>query len=305
MNLPTVIATSVIRGSEQGQSHGGIFLIDLETGSTNQVLDWNTCEIDFAGRGADRGLRGIAFIGEDIYVAASDELFLFDSSFNIKQSFRNPYLKHCHEICTHGRTLYLTSTGFNSILGFDASKKTFNWGLSLVGSDEGLRAATFDPSGQGPAPRGNLHLNSIYNDERGLFIGGVNCPTLIHFNGREMKTLGRLPRGTHNLQPFKEGLLYNDTPADKVRFVTDKNQVAFDVPRYPDDKIINRFDDTTKLARQAFGRGLCPINEHLIAAGSSPSTISLHDIQSAETLKSVNFSMDIRNSVHGLEVWPF
>ncbi len=305
MSLPTVIATSVVRGSVQGQSHGGTFLIDLETGDTRQILDWNTCEIDFAGRGADRGLRGIAFVGEDIYVAASDELFLFDTEFNIRQSFRNPYLKHCHEICTDGRLLYLTSTGFNSILGFDAEKQTFGWGLSLVSSDAGLRANTFDPGGKGPRPRGDLHLNSIYKDDMGLFIGGVNCPILLHFNGRKLKTLGRVPHGTHNLQPFKQGLLFNDTAADKVRFVTDKDQVVFDVPRYPEDEIVNRFDDTTNTARQAFGRGLCPINEHLIAAGSSPSTISLHDLHSGDTIKTVNFSMDIRNAVHGLEVWPF
>ena len=77
------------------------------------------------------------------------------------------------------------------------------------------------------------------------------------------------------------------------------------MPRYPEEEIINRFNDTTNIARQAFGRGLCPVNEHLIAAGSSPSTISLHDLQSGDTIKTVNFSMDIRNAVHGLEVWPF
>jgi hypothetical protein len=305
VSLPTVIATSVVRGSVQGQSHGGTFLVDLETGATEQVLDWNTCEIDFAGRGADRGLRGIAFVGEDIYIAASDELFLFDTNFNIRRSFRNPYLKHCHEICTDGRLIYLTSTGFNSVLGFDAESKTFSWGLSLGGADAGLRASTFDPRESGPVSRSDLHLNSIYQDHRGLFIGGINCPTLLHFNGRELKTIGSLPFGTHNLQPFKHGLLFNDSAADKVRFVSEKDQVAFDVPRYPEHEIINRFDDTTNIARQAFGRGLCPINERLIAAGSSPSTISVHDIQSGATITTVNFSMDIRNAIHGLEVWPF
>jgi hypothetical protein len=305
VSLPTVIATSVVRGSVQGQSHGGTFLVNLETGATSQVLDWDTCDIDFAGRGADRGLRGIAFVGEDIYVAASDELFLFDTEFDIRQSFRNPYLKHCHEICTDGGRVYLTSTGFNSVLGFDVERKTFSWGLSLADTDAGLRANTFDPRVAGPEPRSDLHLNSIYKDGRGLFIGGVNCTTLLHFNGRELKTMGSLPRGTHNLQPFKHGVLFNDSAADKVRFVTDKDQLAFDVPRYPEHEIINRFDDTTNIARQAFGRGLCPINERLLAAGSSPSTISVYDIQSGETITRVNFSMDIRNAIHGLEVWPF
>lgn len=306
-----VIATSVVRGSEQGQSHGGIYLVDLETGETNQVFDWNTCEIDFTGRGADRGLRGIAFAGADIYIAASDEIFVFDTDFNIKRSFRNNYLKHCHEIFIDGHLLYLTSTGYNSVLTFDIEQEYFNWGLVLALGPNGLRARTFDPRKEGPAPQADLHLNSVYKDNNGLFIAGMKFPTLIHFTGREVKTLGRLPIGTHNVQPYGEGLMFNDTAADKVRFVTDSDHLAFSVPRYPDDTIINRFDDTTKVARQAFGRGLCPIDDHLIAAGSSPSTISVHDIRGdrslrdGQTIKSVNFSMDIRNAVHGLEVWPF
>lgn len=311
MNLPTVIATSVVRGSEQGQSHGGIFLVDLESGEASQVFDWNTGEIDFAGRGADRGLRGIAFAGDNIYIAASDEIFVFDTEFNIKQSFRNKFLKHCHEICMDGHLLYLTSTGYNSILTFDIDRAYFNWGLALSPGPNGLRARTFDPQKEGPAPQADLHLNSVFKDDNGLFMAGMKCPTLIYFDGRQVRTLGRLPVGTHNAQPYGEGLMFNDTAADKVRYVTDSDHLAFNVPKYPEDSIINEFNDTTNIARQAFGRGLCPIDDRLIAAGSSPSTISVHDIEGdrslrdGQTIKTVNFSMDIRNAIHGLEIWPF
>jgi len=311
VSLPTVIATSVVRGSEQGQSHGGIFLVDLETGTADQVFDWNNGEIDFTGRGADRGLRGIAFAGDDIYVAASDEIFVFDTDFNIKESFRNRYLKHCHEIWMDGHLLYLTSTGYNCILTFDIEHKFFNWGLVLAPGPKGLRVRTFDPRQDGPVPDASLHLNSVYKDNNGLFVAGMKCPAMIYFDGRDVRTLGKLPVGTHNARPFGEGLLFNDTAADRVRYVTDSDHIAFTVPRYPDDEIINEFDDTTKIARQAFGRGLSPISDGLVAAGSSPSTISVHDIggdrslRDGQTIKSVNFSMDIRNAVHGLEVWPF
>jgi len=47
------------------------------------------------------------------------------------------------------------------------------------------------------------------------------------------------------------------------------------------------------------------INERLFAAGSSPSTISLYDLDAGGSVARVNFSMDIRNAIHGLEVWPF
>ena len=60
----------------------------------------------------------------------------------------------------------------------------------------------------------------------------------------------------------------------------------------------------SKVARQGFGRGLCVVSERLVAGGSSPSTISLYDLHTGETVASVNLTMDIRNAIHGLEVWP-
>ena len=81
IKLPKLIATSVVRGSQQGESHGGVFTIDFEQQEAAQRVDWNTDDIDWEGRGADRGLRGIAFDGDDIYIAASDELFVYDLVF--------------------------------------------------------------------------------------------------------------------------------------------------------------------------------------------------------------------------------
>ena len=99
MNLPKLLATSVVRGSEKGQSHGGVYLIDFESERVEQKIDWNTSDIDFTGRGWDRGLRGIEFTDEAIWIAASDELFCYSPNFEPIASYRNPYLRHCHEIC--------------------------------------------------------------------------------------------------------------------------------------------------------------------------------------------------------------
>lgn len=72
--MTVLVATSVVRGSRQGESHGGVYLVDFAKGSVAQAIDWNRGDIDWQGRGWDRGLRGIAFDGERVYVAASDEL---------------------------------------------------------------------------------------------------------------------------------------------------------------------------------------------------------------------------------------
>src|SRR4029078_7219397 len=129
--LPTVIATSVVRSTHQGESHGGVYLSDLNSGQYNQVIDWNDDSINWEGRGGDRGLRGIAFHNNLVFLAASDEIFVYDTAFNRLNSYRNQYLQRCHEISCHENTLYLTSTDLNSVLEFDRTTSVFPRGYPI------------------------------------------------------------------------------------------------------------------------------------------------------------------------------
>jgi hypothetical protein len=47
------------------------------------------------------------------------------------------------------------------------------------------------------------------------------------------------------------------------------------------------------------------LNDDLVAGGSSPSTIALHDLKRSKTVLTVRLSQDVRNAIHGLEIWPF
>lgn len=71
------------------------------------------------GRGWDRGLRGMEFDGDNVYIAASDELFVFEPDFELRSSYRNTYLKYAHEISRFGRNLFVTSTGYKAIHGLE------------------------------------------------------------------------------------------------------------------------------------------------------------------------------------------
>jgi hypothetical protein len=304
--MTILVATSVVRGSQQGESHGGVFLIDLEHNDVRQAIDWNTADIDWQGRGWDRGLRGIEFDGERIYIAASDELFAFDRSFRKLASYRSRYLKHCHEISRYKRRLYLTSTGFDALLGFDLDARAFCWGLHIGADGDDFRAAAFDPASErGPLPGNELHLNNVRALEQGLYISGLRSNGLLKFDGRQVRRVVTLPTGVHNAQPFRDGVLFNDSEADVVRYVSRDSELAFRVPRYRADKLTHTDLGDPRVARQSFGRGLCVINDNLIAAGSSPSTIALHDLATAATTAVLTLSYDIRNAIHGLEVWPF
>jgi hypothetical protein len=306
--LPKLIATSVVRGSQQGESHGGIFTIDCEQRSATQHIDWNTSEIDWEGRGAARGLRGIAFDGDNIYIAASDELFCYDREFKLQHSHRNRYLRHCHEICIMGRTLLLTSTGFDSLLAFDLDKQVFSWGFHLQKPRGEWAGFPFDPTvGQGPAAINEQHLNMVHVDEKGIFLGGLRTAALLHLHpDNTVDEFCSLPLGSHNARPFKGGVLFNDSGNDCVRFAArEGSSQAFPIRKYDDKDILFSGVDDSKIARQGFGRGLCVFQDRIIVGGSSPSTISLYDLEGEVSLGSVTLSMDIRNAIHGLEIWPY
>ncbi len=303
-----LIATSVVRGSEQGESHGGVYIIDVEGQDVRQVIDWNAAGIEWRGRGWDRGLRGIAIDGETIYIVASDELFAYTPDFKLIGSWRNRYLKHAHELSIYERSLYITSTGYDSILAFELDEEKFFWALHIDLDRFDFKGSVYDPMGdEGPLLLNKLHLNNVHTNEDGMYISGMKSGGMLHFNGEAINMSATLPEGTHNAQPYRDGVLFNDSKADAVRYAsrTGEEDRALKVLKYDPADIENKGIDDTRIARQGFARGLCPINDRIVAAGSSPSTISLHDLKESKTLLSVNLSRDIRNAIHGLAVWPF
>ena len=302
-----LLATSVVRGSRRGQSHGGAYLLDLQARSARLVLDWNAAGIDWTGRGGDRGLRGIAFDDGAAYIAASDELFAFAPDFSPLGSWRNPYLKHCHEICVHERTLFLASTGFDAVLGFDLDKRVFHWALHLDADRFRFKGRVFDPrQDDGPLPLNKLHVNNVHCEAGGMYIAGRRTGGLLHFNGGAVHMAAELPPGTHNARPFRDGVLFNDSEADVLRYAGrgGEEDHALAVPKYPPRELSGAGAEDG-LARQGFARGLCALSSTAVAGGSSPSTITVYDLAANRQALRVNLSMDVRNAIHGLEVWPF
>lgn len=306
--LPTFIATSVVRGSRKGESHGGVFMIDFERQEVMQPIDWDTSQIDFEGRGGDRGLRGIAFHDDEMLIAASDEIFTYDRNFKVRTSTRNHYLKHCHEICRYKQMLFVTSTGFDSLLGFDLDQKKFTWGFHLKQSYDQWSGHSFDPRyDMGPRAVNNYHINMVHVDSTGIYFSGLRTRALLHLDDKmEVSTVCSLPAGAHNARPYRDGILFNDTEDDCIRYAgRDGESIAFKMVTYDDTEIEFAGFDESNIARQGFSRGLCTAGDRLVAGGSSPSTISLYDFDRKQKVGSVNLSMDIRNAIHGLEPWPY
>jgi len=300
-----VVASTVVRGAKRGEAHGALYIVDLHSNKVQQMLDWKA-DIGWEGRGGERGLRGVAVVGEQVYVAGSDELFAFTPKFQRVGSFGNAYLKNCHEIYFFEGLLFLASTGFDSILVFDPASRNFLSGLNIVRESSGFRAVIFDPNRTGgPAPSTTVHLNSIIVDDSGIYVAGRNLNMLLRIHDNQVKSVARLPLNTNNARPFSRGLLFNDTAKDQFCWVNGSNVVTFDVPRFDAKKLTHTDMKNPAIARQAFARGLCPLSDTVVAAGSSPATISIYDLAKRERVKSVNLTMNVRAAVHGLAVWPF
>jgi len=111
-----------------------------------------------------------------------------------------------------------------------------------------------------------------------MYLSGLKTSAMVRFDGRTLKRIVSLPRGMHNARPFAGGVLFNDTVADCVRLVTRDREVSFAVPQFKLEELTHTELDDSRIARVGFGRGLCVIDKNLVAAGSSPSTIALHDL---------------------------
>ena len=241
-----LITTSVVRGSHQGESHGGVYLIDLERREVRQTLDWNKADIDWQGRGWDRGLRGIAFDGETVYIAASDELFAYTPDFKPLGSWRNPYLKHCHEIDdsrAHAvphvdgastASSASTSTSASSRWAMHVTTEQFRFKAAHLRSARQRRSADAQQAAhQQRALRAGRHVHHAASRRGGMLL----------FNGKSVQMAAELPAGSHNAQPFRDGVLFNDTEANAVRYAgrgEGREDRAMPVPRYRAETLAER-----------------------------------------------------------------
>jgi hypothetical protein len=252
-----------------------------------------------------------------VLLAASDEVLVYDPGFRRLRSFRNPYLKHCHEICVGDGRLFLASTGFDSVLEYDLAAKAFVRGYCLragpaarllrrLGWPYRLRLRGFDPNAPGgPRRRDTHHLNSVSWHEDALHVSGTMIPYLVRIQAGRASVFARVPLGSHNARPFRDGVLMNHTQSESIGLLDRRGAVlrALPVPRYEPSRLLHA-DLPRDHARQAFARGLAVHGERVIG-GSSPATVTAYDLRDGRVVRSVNLTLDVRNAVHGLEVWPY
>ena len=289
-----LVTSTVVRETHRGESHGGVFLLDLQQQSAQHVIDWAKPDIDWLGNGGDRGLRGIAFDADRMYVAASDQLLVFSADFRLLHSFSSPYLKYAHGIFVWQRMLYISSAGYDSILGFDLDQQQFTWAMHVQSQRTRFKPAAFDPQADdGPLMLNKLHLNNVHCNEHGMYITGLRSNGMLHFNGEAVNMAVQLPAGSRDARPFRDGVIFNDSDSAALRY-TGRGEGE-------DDRAMALPDD----GATRFARGLCVLSDKLVAGGSAPATIAMYDLAKNEMLGSVSISNDKRNAIHSIALWPF
>ena len=286
-----------------------MYLVDLDGQSARQVLDWNTPDIEWHGYGGDRGLRGIAFDSGTLYVAASNSLLAYTPDFELIGSWQNPYLRYCQDMAVWGRTLYLTSSGYDSILGFDLDSRRFHWAFNLKSAGPRFSGTVFDPqSDDGPLLMQKLRLSSLFCNPQGMYLSGLRTGGMLHFNGERVNMAVQLPAESNNARPFRDGVIFNDNEHDVLRY-TGRGEGREDrgMPVPDCDRRSLRHTEAVDdgIARPGFARGLCVLSDRLVVGGSSPSTLCLYDLAANETLGSVSLSRDVRSTPHTIAEWPF
>ena len=94
-----------------------------------------------------------------------------------------------------------------------------------------------------------LHLNSVHCTQGGMYITGLATGGMLLYNGKHVQMAAELPPGSHNARPFRDGVLFNDTEADALRYAGRGEGLedrAMKVPRYPDEELLNRDLDASR-----------------------------------------------------------
>jgi hypothetical protein len=309
--LPTIITSSVIRSTKKGDSHGGIYRINLETNESHQLLDWNNPDIDWGGRGGDRGVRGLAFWGDTLYAVAGNELFAFERVYDklrVIASYTNQYLKLTHEMWRHQDKLYICSGGTDTILVFDLVKK--DWTTSYFHHATSNGNQEFDPvTGKGYSNLeggGFMHLDSVYANDDNMWYCGAYSDGLWRYNFLTKETTKEAfaIADTHNARPYKDGMLYNISRMSRTIF--EKRGLIiedWDTPKLHEGSLINN-NIPQDHAVQGYTRGMVTYDDYVIT-GTSPAAVNVWKFGQSHPIKTFYITNDIRNSICGMTLYEW
>ena len=320
-----IICSTVVRAAKQGDIHGGLYVIDVDT---EEVLHYQPYTDDFVNdneRGGERGLRGIVVLDDRIVVADSGGLIELDKeTYQIVKRFSDDKIfKSIHEICYFDDSIWVTSTAYDSIARVDLDFQLSGFWEVIGEIEEDCKSLTgLREINPGEAPEeDNFHINSISANDDRLVFGGL-ITHLYDFSNMEvvipMPVIERSKSFQHNFYEYPSLYTVNLTSFGYLGIIDSKDSIHTMPNSFNNEstgiqrtllktrfialpkakKIKYHADD---IAKANWNRGLAKHNE-LLFIGSSPARILVYDMNSGKIEKTIQLEEDIRHCIHGLEV---
>jgi hypothetical protein len=304
-----IICTTVIRAAKQGDIHGGLYVIDIDS---EEVIHYAPYEMDFVNdneRGGERGLRGICVLPDRIIVSDSAGFIELDkNTYEIKRTHQNKdYFKSIHEIAFHDDHLWVTSTAYDAIAKVDLDFNVVDFwelqGKSLENSKllTGKKQITQEEKQEDD----NYHINSVCINDGKVFVSGLLTPlydfeTMDAVCGSPSMNAHGFPSVysfVHNFYKYDDSFIANLTSFNAIGI--SKEGEKFEIHKIPASKRAVYHIDS--IAANNWNRGLVRYGDKIII-GSTPARIMVFDIPTRTFEKEIKLEKDMRHAIHGLEI---
>jgi hypothetical protein len=300
--LPIVIASSVIRSTRRGESHGGLYVVDFNDDTVEQKLDWNYPHIRWDSGGGDRGLRGMIFHNDLLYTAGATALFVFNKNFELVEQYTCPTFDGSHELFLYNNKIYSISNQYDAILVFDLTKNDWVLGYQHILNQP---PRIFDPYCTNLQRSDSLHLDSIsvYNDI--MFYAGSTTKYIygLHIYTLQQRAYLLAKPNTHNAQFWKDGIVFNRALESDTIYQVGENIIhRWATPIMKKETVTHM--DYSDYARTEYTRGMV-VYKDFVCIGTSPASVHMLNLDSIDPVKSSIISHDIRNSVCGMSHYPW
>lgn len=303
-----IICSTVVRAAKQGGMHGGLYVIDVDSG---KVIHHASYEKDFINdneRGGERGLRGIAVLDDRIIVSDSCGFTELDKdTYKIKRTHQDrEHFKSIHEITFHDGFLWVTSTAHDAIAKIDLDFNVLDFwefkGRDLEHSKVLTAKEAITPKEK--TENDNYHINSIFTNNGKVLISGLSTPL---YEIGSMKEVCKIPTlktdgytvhsFVHNFYKYDDLTIANLTSLQALGI--SKNGSDFSVCKIPKAKKVTYHVDS--IASNNWNRGLAR-KDNLLFIGSSPARILIYNLDTRQFEKQIQIEKDIRHAIHGLEI---
>ncbi len=303
-----IICSTVVRAAKQGDMHGGLYVIDIDSG---KVVHHAPYEMDFVNdneRGGERGLRGICVLPDRIIVSDSAGFIELDkNTYQIKRTHSDrDYFKSIHEICFSNGFLWVTSTAYDAVAKLDLDFNVLDFweikGNSLESSKELTGKVSI--SSEEKTSDDNYHINSIFADNGKVLVAGLLTPLYDIKTMEEVCAIPYLQAHGHKIHSFVHNFYkYEDmTIANLTSFNAlgiSKNNIDFSIHKIPRSSHVTYHIDS--IAKNNWNRGLAR-KDNILLIGSSPARILVYDLETDEFIKEIKLEEDMKHAIHGLEI---